>query len=103
MPQTNCTIPKDSRSRGIVTFFLKKKPWIRPVSTAVNVNPGKNGPVEIPSYIDREALIKKLYTDKKVRNGMIRFVFQKGIGQMMQFEDGSYARAVSETEVRSIL
>ena len=60
-------------------------------------------PVEIPSYIDREVLMKKLYTDKKVRNGTIRFVFQKGIGQMMHFEDGSYARAVSETEVRSVL
>ena len=60
-------------------------------------------PVEIPDYIDREALVKKLYTDKKVRNGAIRFVFQKGIGQMMRFEDGSYARAVSETEVRSVL
>ncbi|MBQ6442284.1 MAG: 3-dehydroquinate synthase [Lachnospiraceae bacterium] len=60
-------------------------------------------PVEIPGYIDREALVKKLYTDKKVRNGAIRFVFQKGIGQMMRFEDGSYARAVSETEVRSVL
>ncbi len=60
-------------------------------------------PTEIPDDIDRETLVKKLYTDKKVRNGAIRFVFQKGIGQMMCFEDGSYARAVSETEVRSVL
>ena len=36
-------------------------------------------PVEIPDYIDREALVKKLYTDKKVRDGKLRFVFQKGI------------------------
>lgn len=60
-------------------------------------------PVEIPDEIDRETLIKKLYTDKKVRNGTIRFVFQKGIGQMMHFEDGSYSRAVSEAEVRRLL
>lgn len=60
-------------------------------------------PVEIPEGIDRETLMKKLYTDKKVRNGTIRFVFQKGIGGMMRFEDGSYSRAVSETEVRRLL
>lgn len=60
-------------------------------------------PVEIPEYIDREILVKKLYTDKKVRNGTIRFVFQKGIGQMMRFEDGSYSRAVSEADVRRLV
>ena len=34
-------------------------------------------PTRIPDYIDREALVKKLYTDKKVRDGKLRFVIEK--------------------------
>lgn len=60
-------------------------------------------PTEIPAYIDREELAKKLYTDKKVRDGKLRFVFQKGIGDVVRFEDGKYARPVSEEEVRKLL
>ena len=58
-------------------------------------------PVEIPDYIDREALVKKLYTDKKVRDGKLRFVFQKGIGEVMTFGEDVYA--VAEEEIREIL
>lgn len=60
-------------------------------------------PVEIPSYIDREELVKKLYTDKKVRDGKLRFVFQKGIGDVMTFGDEVYARPVAEDEIRDVL
>ena len=60
-------------------------------------------PVTIPDYIDREALIRKLYTDKKVRDGKLRFVFQKGIGDVMSFGDDVYARPVAEEEIREIL
>lgn len=60
-------------------------------------------PVEIPDYIDREALVKKLYTDKKVRDGKLRFVFQKGIGKVMTFGEDVYARPVAEEEIREIL
>lgn len=60
-------------------------------------------PVSIPDYIDREQLIKKLYTDKKVRNGTLRFVFQKGIGDVMTFGEDVYARPVKEEEIRDIL
>ena len=60
-------------------------------------------PVTIPDYIDKEELIKKLYTDKKVRDGKLRFVFQKGIGAVMQFEDGRYAKPIREDEIREIL
>ena len=38
-------------------------------------------PTRILDYIDREALVKKLYTDKKVRDGKLRFVIEKGIGE----------------------
>lgn len=60
-------------------------------------------PVAIPDYIDREALVQKLYTDKKVRNGALRFVFQKGIGNVMEFEQGKFATPVAEAEVREVL
>lgn len=48
-------------------------------------------PVRIPEWVDREALIQKLYTDKKVRGGRLRFVFQNGIGSMVTFSAGSSA------------
>ena len=61
-------------------------------------------PVTIPDYIDREELVKKLYTDKKVRDGKLRFVFQKRIGNVMSFDGGeSYAKPVSEDEIRGII
>lgn len=60
-------------------------------------------PTEIPDYIDREALVKKLYTDKKVRDGKLRFVVQKGIGNVVEFEEGVYATPVSEETARQII
>lgn len=60
-------------------------------------------PVTIPDYIDREKLVKKLYTDKKVRDGKLRFVFQKGIGEVMTFGEDVYARPVAEEEIRKII
>lgn len=60
-------------------------------------------PTEIPDYIDREALVKKLYTDKKVRDGKLRFVLQKGIGNVVQFGDNVYATPISEEKAREII
>ena len=66
-------------------------------------------PVSIPEWIDKEALVKKLYTDKKVRGGKLRFVFQKGIGNMVKFESGScaadavYSKFIDEETARSII
>ena len=66
-------------------------------------------PVSIPEWIDKEALTKKLYTDKKVRNGKLRFVFQQGIGQMVQFERGTcaadavYSVFIDEESARSVI
>ncbi len=60
-------------------------------------------PVGIPEGIDREELVKKLYTDKKVRDGKLRFVFQKGIGEVMTFGEDVYARPVAEEEIREII
>lgn len=60
-------------------------------------------PVEIPEYIDREALVQKLYTDKKVKNGLLRFVVQKGIGGIVEFEEGVFATPVEESVAREII
>lgn len=60
-------------------------------------------PVEIPGYIDRDALVRKLYTDKKVRDGKLRFVLQKGIGEIVEYEPGVYARPIEESVAREII
>ena len=60
-------------------------------------------PTEIPSYIDREVLVKKLYTDKKVRDGKLRFVLQDGIGSVKEFEPGVFATPISEELAREII
>ncbi len=60
-------------------------------------------PTKIPSYIDRERLVKKLYTDKKVRDGKLRFVLQKGIGSIVEFESGVYAAAIPEETARDVI
>ena len=60
-------------------------------------------PTQIPDYIDRETLVKKLYTDKKVRDGKLRFVLQKGIGDVVEFAPGVYARPIEEELAREII
>lgn len=60
-------------------------------------------PTDIPDYIDREKLVKKLYTDKKVKNGQLRFVIQKGIGDVVEFEDGVFAVKIEEQTAREII
>ena len=62
-----------------------------------------NLPVTIPAYIDREQLVKKLYTDKKVRNGSLRFVIQNGIGSIVEYTDGVFAIPVDEAVARKII
>ncbi len=60
-------------------------------------------PTGIPNYIDREELVKKLYTDKKVRDGKLRFVLQKGIGNIVAFGDGVFATPIEEETAREII
>ena len=60
-------------------------------------------PVTIPDYIDREELVKKLYTDKKVRDGKLRFVIQKGIGEVVCFGENVYASPIDEQTAREII
>ncbi len=60
-------------------------------------------PIEIPEYIDREALVKKLYTDKKVKNGQLRFVIQRGIGEIVEYKEGVFAIPIEEAVAREII
>lgn len=60
-------------------------------------------PTAIPDYIDRDALVKKLYTDKKVRDGKLRFVIQKGIGDVVEFSSGVFAKPIEEALAREII
>lgn len=60
-------------------------------------------PTSIPDYINREELVKKLYTDKKVKNGQLRFVLEKGIGEIVQFGENNFAKPVSEDDAREII
>ncbi len=62
-----------------------------------------NLPIAIPDYIVREALVKKLYTDRKVKNGKLRFVIQKGIGSVVEFENGVFATPIDENVAREII
>ena len=60
-------------------------------------------PTQIPEYIDREALVRKLYTDKKVRDGKLRFVLQKGIGDVVEFGPNVYSTPIEESVAREII
>ncbi|MEK8209446.1 3-dehydroquinate synthase [Paenibacillus sp. FSL R5-0636] len=60
-------------------------------------------PTEIPATITNRMLIDKMYTDKKVRKGRIRFVFQAGIGAMKSFEGGAYSTPVEEQVLSELL
>ncbi|MGN0601126.1 MAG: 3-dehydroquinate synthase [Oscillospiraceae bacterium] len=60
-------------------------------------------PTEIPCYIDKSQLVKKLYTDKKVRDGKLRFVFQKEIGEMMCFGENQYGKEIAEAQIAEII
>ena len=62
-----------------------------------------NLPTQIPDDIDKEELVRKLYTDKKVRDGKLRFVIQNGIGDIATFGEEVYATPVSEDTAREII
>ena len=60
-------------------------------------------PTGIPGYIDREKLVQKLYTDKKVRNGHLRFVIPQGLGGIVEFRPGVFAEEISEDAARKMI
>ena len=60
-------------------------------------------PTHIPDYIDKSELVKKLYTDKKVRDGRLRFVIQDGIGKIKEFSEGNFAKEIAEEDIAVII
>ena len=60
-------------------------------------------PIEILSSVTTDELVEKLYTDKKVRKGKIRFVFEEGIGKIKVHEDGNYSIAIEEDTIRQYI
>ncbi|MCR5624303.1 MAG: 3-dehydroquinate synthase [Lachnospiraceae bacterium] len=60
-------------------------------------------PVSIPEYIDKEVLLNKLYTDKKVRDGKLRFVVQYGLGSMVEFDKNNFGIEVSKEDAYEII
>ena len=60
-------------------------------------------PTEIPSSVSLEDLVIKMRTDKKARQGKIRWVLQDGIGAMKTFENGSYSIALEESYILKVL
>ena len=47
--------------------------------------------------------MKKSYTDKKVLDGKLRFVIEKGIGEVVEFAPGVYAKPIEEAVAREII
>ncbi|MBP3886799.1 MAG: 3-dehydroquinate synthase [Cellulosilyticum sp.] len=60
-------------------------------------------PTKLSDDMPTDKVVQKLYTDKKVRSGKIRFVFQEGIGSVKQFEDENYSIALEEDFIREII
>lgn len=60
-------------------------------------------PTDLPESMSTEEVVQKLYTDKKVRKGKIRFVFQEGIGKIKVHEGGNYSVALEEDFIRKTI
>lgn len=72
------------------------------VSRVISLLNKTNLPTTIPDYIKSDDLLTKLYTDKKVRNGNLRFVIPKCIGEITEFSD-SYAKIIEEETIKDII
>ena len=60
-------------------------------------------PTEIPDNVSVEQIMQAMTHDKKAKGGAIRFVFQKGIGDVMTFDDGLYARPIEQSDIEAFL
>lgn len=59
-------------------------------------------PVALNEKVKIENILDKMYADKKVRKGKIKFVFQKGIGDMMVFGE-RFSDTVEKNEIEEAL
>jgi len=60
-------------------------------------------PTALPESVTVEAIMDAMTHDKKGKSGAIRFVFERGIGDMMVFDDGALARPVPSEEIADFL
>ncbi|MBE6484865.1 MAG: 3-dehydroquinate synthase [Actinomycetaceae bacterium] len=60
-------------------------------------------PYRLPEGVDVGRIMEAMWHDKKGTTDAIRFVFQRGIGDLMVFDGGRYARSVQESEIRAFL
>lgn len=60
-------------------------------------------PTKIPKDISVENLLKRLYTDKKVRDGKLRFVIMDRIGSIAVFSKDNWAKEIEEETIGKIL
>lgn len=60
-------------------------------------------PVKIPPEIKKDELVQKLYTDKKVKDGKLHFVLQRGIGSVVEFSPGVFSTPIAEQTAREII
>ena len=60
-------------------------------------------PTEIPAGVGVDQIVAAMGHDKKAKAGQIRFVFQKGIGDLMLFDGGRFARPIEAVEIRAFL
>ncbi len=60
-------------------------------------------PTQLPESVSVESIMAAMSHDKKGKAGKLRFVFQRGIGDLMRFEEGAYARTVTPDQVRTFL
>ncbi len=97
----------EALSIGLVAevFLAKKLGYMteKEKNRVIHLLEKANLPVTIPEYIDREKLVKKLYTDKKVKNGQLRFVVQRGIGEIEEFQENNFAIPIEESVAREII
>ena len=73
------------------------------VARVINLIEKAGLPTKLLDSMPTEEVVQKLYTDKKVRKGKIRFVFQDGIGSVKQYEDGNYSIALEEDFIRDTI
>lgn len=60
-------------------------------------------PTALPASTTNEQLVAKMLHDKKALGGVVRFVFQRGIGDIQTFEQGSVARPAGIEEILKFL
>ena len=60
-------------------------------------------PTTLPAALTTDALLEAMSSDKKVREGRIRFALPRGIGKVARSDDGAWTVEVEERVIRQVL